>query len=162
MHLTPYQLQTLWSWVLSDLPHRKAGFFIESLIAPGAFWLFGAAFAGFGSLASRLRLFGLAFLALVGLASAVLQTIWTSRSASRRRLTRALILVHQAYYSLMILTTSLYCLTFLLEFGRRQESPFYSWIIALYLASIVAGALWAPHSFPEGPEDLRLAAERES
>jgi hypothetical protein len=158
---TPFQLETLWSWVLRDLPTRKASFFLVSLIAPVVFWLFGAALAGFGAVVTKLGILGLGFLAFLALSSALLQAIWKSRSPLQRGLTGATVLVHQAYYSASILMISASILIFVLELTRTSESHLRGLITALYATSVIAGGVWAPHSFPKGPEDLRLAAERE-
>jgi len=161
MRVDDYALEALWSSALRDLPSRKASFFVTSLVAPGVLWLLGAALAGLSTPVSMVGLAGLVFLGVLAVSSSLLQVQWKSRTASARLSTRVVISTHQAYYSLMILFLSFYCLVFALQIALRVEIFFYNSILLIYVLSAVAGALWAPRSLPKAPEDDALAARRE-
>jgi len=161
MRVDDYALKALWTSALRDLPFRKASFFVTSLIAPSVLWLLGAALAGLGTPISMVGLAGLGLLAVLAVSSSLLQVRWKSRTRSAKPSTRVVISTHQAYYSLMILILSFYCLVFALQIAHRVEGFFYDGILLIYVLSAVAGALWAPRSLPKTPEDDALAARRE-
>ena len=161
MRVDDYALKSLWSSALRALPFRKASFFVTSLVAPGVLWLLGAALAGIGTPISVVGLAGLVLLGVLAVSSSLLQVRWKSRAGSARPSTRVVISTQQAYYSLMILFLSFYCLVFALQIALRVESAFYISILLIYVLSAVAGALWAPRSLPKAPEDDALAARRE-
>ncbi len=161
MRVDTFALRTIWTSSLRDLPFRKPSFFVTSLIAPGVFWLFGAALAGFGEPMSLVGLGGLAGLSALGLGSSFMQLRWKSRGKTGRPSSRTLISVHQAYYSCMILLLSAYCLVLALQVALRLTGPFYGGALVLYVLSAIAGAFWAPRSLPSGPQDIASAGSRE-
>lgn len=162
MKIEAFALKTIWASALRDLPFRKASFFVTSLIAPGVFWVLGAALAGFVKPISLVGLGGLAALAILGIGSSLLQMQWNSRGKTGRPSSRTVISFHQAYYSCMVLILSFYCLILALQFALRVMVPFHSGLIVLYSLSALAGVFWAPHSMPSKTQDVALAASREA
>jgi len=161
MRIDSFALKTIWTSALRDLPFRKASFFVTSLIAPGVFWVFGAALAGFAEPISLLGLGGLGGLTVLGLGSSLLQLRWKSRRRTGRPSSRIVVSVHQAYYSCMVLLLSFFCLVLALQVALRAMTPFYTAAIVLYALSALAGVLWAPRSMPSKTQDVALAASRE-
>ena len=161
MRIDTFTLKTIWTSALRDLPFRRASFFVTSLIAPGVFWLFGAALAGFSRPISLVGLGGLAGLSVLGFGSSLLQLRWKSRRKTGRPSSRTVVPVHQAYYSCMVLLLSFYCLVLALQVALRVIGPFFSGAVVLYGLSALTGILWAPRSMPSKPQDIPLAASRE-
>jgi len=160
MRVDPLTLETLWAGALRDLPFRKASFFVTSLLAPGLFWLFGAALAGATKPISLLGLVGLAGLSALGLGSSLVQVRWRSRRTGGWPSSRTVVSVHQAYYSCMILLLSAYSMILAVQVARRVGWPFHNIAVVLYALSAIAGVLWAPRSLPSKPQDVALAASR--
>lgn len=162
MRIDTFALNTMWSSALRDLPFRRASFFVTSLIAPGVFWLFGAALGGIAKPISLIGLGGLVGLTVLGTVSSLLQLRWKSRRMTGGPTSRTVVSVHQAYYSCMILLLSFYCLVLAVQVALRVMTPFGSGAVVLYVLSAVAGVLWAPRSVPSKAQDAALAVRRET
>jgi hypothetical protein len=71
------------------------------------------------------------------------------------------VVVHQAYYSLAILSLSFYFVVLALQFAQKLGAAYFQGLVATYLLSLALGIYWAPRSLPRSRHDEAIAETRE-
>ena len=163
MTISSYSLQSLWRGILRDIPHRKASFFISSLIAPVIMWLALGMAVKFDSRELVRTSIPVLIMTPIGILSAVILRSTRGRRIKDGRSQRITALIHGIYYGVALISLSAYFLRIAIETGQRYLNlPFqvYPGLLALYLLSGLAAAAWSPSSIPRTQADDDLAFRR--
>ena len=163
MSVSSYSVQSLWRGILRDIPHRKASFFITSLIAPVIMWVA----LGWAVRFETHELFRTSIPVLAMIPLGILSAGILRSSRGRRikdvRAARLTALIHGLYYGVWLVSLSAYFLRIAIETGQRYlKLPFliYPGLLALYFLSGLAAAAWAPSSIPRTQADDDQATRR--
>jgi len=163
MSVSSYSVQSLWRGILRDISHRKASFFISSLVAPMIMWVALGMALKFESQELFRTSIPLLLMMPIGILSAVILRSSRGRWIKDGRVQRITALIHGIYYGVALISLSAYFLRIAIETGQRYlKLPFlvYPGLLALYLLSGLAAAAWSPYSIPRTRADDDLAAKR--
>lgn len=156
-------LQGSWRQALKGLQQARPSAMLWGLFAPAMLWLIVNMFHRFSVPALTRSGILLPVLAVVAVISSLLDRMRSGPRACRLRLAQISALLNLLYVVLFLLTLSVYMLMGALEVSKssgRLPDSYPGLILALYVLSALAAALWSPRSLPISKADDEMAFGR--